>query len=250
MKSRLKKLFLLAILLLIPNLTKAESSCSYSEQAEINNIVANVKATYEVTDIYGGKTLNIDYPDEFGNIPEIDYYIKGFNFSILNITDDIYVRVTNNYDKAELIFRNSDATDGVVTFQTKNTDQLITYTIEVYANKYSCVGEVFRKFTITTPIYNSFSELDVCSRYPEFYYCQEFISSDQVTFDTFFTNLEKYEESLKEKEETEQKKTILEKLKEFYQNNAATINIVGSVIVVVGVATTVILVKRRRSRVL
>lgn len=252
MKARFKKLFLLAIILSTPNLVNAASACSYSEQAEMNNIVANVNASHEATDIYGGKTLDIDNVDEFGNIPEIDFYVKGFKIDILNITEDIYVKVRNDHDSSVLTFYYKDTNEGIATFQTKNSDALITYTVEIYSNKYSCVGEKFREFTFTTPMYNDYSQLQVCTDYPEFYYCQEFISSENVGWDTFYSNLEKYkEEKVKKEQEEAKNKSIIERIKDFYKQNAIVINSVGIVIVVImGAATTVILIKKKRSRVL
>lgn len=250
MKTRFKKLFLLAIVFLTPNLVNAESACTYEQQAELNNIVANVKASYEVVDIYAGKIMDID---NVTNSPDglIDYYIKGFNINILNITDDVYVQVSNNYDGNVQTFREENTNDGIATFQTRNKDRLITYTFSIYSNKYSCVGEKFREFTITTPMYNQHSELQTCVENPDFYYCQQFISSDNISFDEFISKINDYkkEQEVKKQEEEEKNKSFIEKLKEFYQNNKVIVYSIG-VIIVAGVATTVILVKKKRSRVL
>lgn len=252
MKTIFKRLFLLAIVLGTPNLVKAASACSYSEQAELNDIVANVKANYEVVDVYGGKALDIDNPDESGNIPEVEYYVKAFNISILNITEDIYVKVTNSKDSNEMTFKYQDTVNGIATFQTKEVEDLNTYTFEVYANKYSCAGEMFRKFTLTTPMHNRYSEMIACQNNPDFYYCQEFIPSENITLDEFSKKIKEYESETKVKEEEQknQEKNFFEKLKDFYTNNKLMIYSIGVVIVVMGVATTVILVKKKRSRVL
>lgn len=251
MKLKLKRVILLVSLLFIPNLVFAESSCSYSEQAEINNIVANVKATYEVVDIYAGKVYDVDNVDENGNFPEVDHYIKGFNISILNITEDIYVKISNNYDGQIATFRYSDTKDGVATFQTTEVEDLATYTIEVYSNKYACAGELFRKFTITTPMYNLFSEWLECKENPDFYYCQEFLPSENISANEFNQKISEYKmQQEEEKKGQEENRNAWDKIKEFYQNNAVIINVLGAVIVVLGVTTTVILVKKRRSRVL
>lgn len=253
MKTNLKKLFLLAIIFLTPNLVQAESLCSYSEQAELNNIVANVKANYETVDIYDGKVLDIDNPGPDGKIPEVDYYIKGFNINILNITEDIYVKVSNNVNSDTATFRYSDTKDGMATFQTREVDSLITYTIEVYSNKSKCVGELFRKFTVTTPIYNLFSEWRDCKENPEFYYCQEYLSSENISINEFRTKLQDYKVEKEEKrkeEEIENQNFLWNKIKKMYRENIIIINSIGILILISGVATTVILIKKKRSRVL
>lgn len=254
MKTRIKKLFLLAIILLTPNLVRAESACSYEEQTELNDIVANVKASYEIIDVYVGKTYEVYNPNEDGTFPEVDSYAKEFQFTILNITDDVYVKVSNNQNSTVYTFKSTDTKDGMITFTTPDVFELTTYTFEVYANKYSCIGELFRKFTITTPVYNSFSKYSICQDNPDFYYCQEFITTENLTISDFYTKVQEYanqkEKEEQEKEEQERNKSIIERIKDFYNDNTIVIYTIGIVIVIVGVATTVILVKKKRSRVL
>lgn len=253
MKTNFVKLFLLAIIFWTPNLVNAESACSYSEQAELNDIVANVKATYEIVEVYNGKILDIDNPNEDGTFPEIDKYTKNFKISILNITDDIYVKVSNDDDTEVKTFKASDAVDGVVSFQTSKKYAMVTYTIEIFANKYSCIGESFRKITLTTPMYNHYSKNNLCQENPDFYYCQEFISTENISLDDFKNRVAEYQQA-KEKEHEAQlekeNKNFWERIKEFYNNNTLIVNGVIVIIIAMGVATTVILVKKKRSRVL
>lgn len=243
MKKSLK-LFLLAIVLLTPNITHAESACSYEEQVEINNIVSHVNATYETVDIFEGTTLDIDNRNEDGTIPRIDNYIKGFNINIMNITEDIYVVVSNNVNSEIKTFYYKDTTDGEVSFQVRDATSLVTYTIEIHSNKYSCIGDVFRKFAITTPIYNDLSGLAACEGNEGFYYCQEYINSENISVNEFMKRIKEYKE---EKQEEEEKK---ESEKSFWKNNKTTIIVISGVVVLTGVATTVILLKKKRSRVL
>ena len=249
MKTNLKKLFLLAIVLFIPHVVSAASLCSYSEQAELNNIVGNVKATYEAVDVYLGKTLDIDNGKDVPD--EIDDYTRGLKINILNITDDIYVKVTSKNDNKEYTFKYSDTDNGVAEITTTDVEELNTYTIEVFSNKYACVGERYRIFELQTPMYNFYSKLQICADNPNYYYCQEFIPTENVNATYFYENIEKYaqKEDVVTPEE-EKTKNFLDKLKEFYENNKLIIYSVGIVIVVAGVATTVILIKKKRSRVL
>lgn len=254
MKTRLNYLFLLAIIFLTPNLVYAASACSYEEQAELNNIVANVKATYEVVDVYTGKAYDVDNPNEDGTFPEVDHFIKAFNINILNITEDIYVKVTNNYNSDEKTYTYKDTNNGIVTMQTKNVEQLVTYSIEVYSNKYACIGEKFRVLYMTTPIFNAYSARPACENNKGFYYCQEFIPSENISYNEFLNKLEEYEKQkdnqVQEDKTSSENKSFIERIKGFYNINRVIINIALSAIVVAGVATTVVLVKKKRSRVL
>lgn len=250
MKTYLQKLFLLAIIFLTPNFVHAESSCSYNEQAELNDIVANVKANYEVVNIYNGKFLDIDNQDENGNIPEVDSYIKGFDISILNLTEDIYVKISNDKNSESMTYYYKDTNNGMITFRTTEIEKLVNYTIEVYSNKYSCVGELYRSIPLSTPIYNPYSEMIACQDNPEFYYCQEFIPSENISLNEFAEKIQKYEQETKpEEKEVNEKENFFERIKRFYTYNKTLIYSIG-IVIVVGVATTVILVKKKRSRVL
>ena len=251
MKTNFKKLFLLAIILFAPGGVKAASLCSYSEQVELNDIVANVKASYEIVDEYAGKVLDVDSTDENGNTPERDSYVKSIVLSIMNITDDIYVKLVS--DEGTTTFKYSDTDNGVATYKVNDIEKLNKYTIEVYSNKYGCAGELFRKFDYQTPVYNYLSEWPGCVSNPDFYYCQQFINTETISFSSFKAQLDEYVANKKNEEQEatqEEEKNLWGKIKEFYSKNAIWINSVLVVIVITGVATTVILIKKKRSRVL
>ncbi len=250
MKKSLLGAILVFALIITPIDTRAASTCSYKEQAELNEIANNVKANYEIVDIYDGKIVEMDSGEEVD--PIVDYYVRGFKISILNVTDDIYITVTNDYDSSIQTFYSKDAKDGIVSFETKNVAKVINYTIEVHSNKYTCIGELYRKLYVKTPTYNSQSNVAACTDYPEFYYCQEFIDGENIDFNTFLTRLENYKSNKKveEKKEEEKKQSFIEKVKTFYKNNKIVIYTVIIVVIISGVATTVILIKKRRSRVL
>ena len=231
----------------VPNTTIAASTCSYSEQAELNEIAANVKTSYEVVDVFVGTSTN---PDSY-NQGNVDVYVKGLKVNILNISKDINVKVVNNTTGETYSYSYENSNNGIVTFDHLDVDSIHTYTIEVYSNKYSCIGELVRKIDFVTPKYNFYSGLEICNTYPDFYYCQEFLTTDsEITYDEFLDKIEKLREKDEKDEKKEKNKTILEKVKEFYDNNKVAILIAGGIIVVGGVTATVMVVKKKRSRVL
>lgn len=248
MKKSIVGVILVLSLLFGPKFVVA-SSCSYSEQAELNNKAANVRTTYEIVEVKDGTAIDVDNSTTENQIL-VDVIKKGFNINVLNITDDIFVKISNDKNSNIHTFKRSDTINGVATFQTTLTSDIVTYTIEIYANNYECSGELVRKYTMITPMYNKYSALQVCTDNPDFYYCKEFISTENVSFDTFYRNLEKYQTQKKVEEEKEKNKTMWDKIKDYYHEHAITINIIGSIVVIAGVTTTVILIKKRRSRVL
>ncbi len=249
MKKSLLGAILVFALIITPIDTKAASTCSYKEQAELNEIANHVKANYEIVDIFDGMTLNFE--NGTGIATEEESYIKGFKISLLNITDDIYVTVSNDYNSEVRTFYKKDTVDGVASFESKISDVFVNYQIEVHSNKYTCIGEVYSKISLRTPVFNPYSNLEVCENNSSFYYCQQFISSENISSNEFYERLGKFKvEKEDERKEEERSQTIVEKIKQFYIKNKLVIYAVIIVVIVSGVATTVILIKKRRSRVL
>ncbi len=245
MKTRVKGLFLLAILCFAPRIVLAASTCNNADKAELNKMAYNVTANYEIVDIYDGQMEDF----ESSTTPTtIDNYVRGLRINILNITEDIYVKVTSKNDDTVKTYNYSDTENGIVSFETKDVEELNTYTIEVYSNKASCKDELQRTLTLQTPMFNFYSQLEICEGKQDYYYCQEFIPTERVTATYFYQDIENYEKEQEEKKNEENNKNFIDKLKEFYENNKLIIYSVGIVIVVAGVATTVILVKKKRSR--
>lgn len=246
-KSLLGAMFIFTLIFPLNNISAA-STCSYAEQAELNEIAGNVRVSYEVVDIYDSTERNLDRaPDE----PEfIDVYVRGFKISITNITDDIYVVVKNDYNEEVKTFYKKDTEDGIASFETKNKSKLINYKIEVHSNKYSCIGQIYKTLPLQTPVYNTNSTYAICDNYKDFYYCQEFVFSDSVNEVQFFPLLEKYKEEKeqKEKQEQEKNKNIVEKVKEFYEKNKVIVNVVGVIIIISGVGIVVVLGKKKRGK--
>ena len=250
-KSLLGALFTFA-LMFTPIDTQAASTCSYAEQAELNEIANNVKVNYEVVDLYDGQAYQLD--SGLDEDPLVDIYVRGFKINILNITEDILVRVTNDFDNIEYTYDSKNIQDGIGTFETKNNEELVKYTINIYSNKGSCTGDLVRSFKMVTPAYNLYSSMALCDDYPQYYYCQEFLPTGSIEYITFSRGLDKYIEEIEDKkkeEEEEKNKNIFEKIKDFYIKNKIIVNI-GVIIVIASgiVVTTIVLVKKKRGRVL
>lgn len=246
MKKRLMGAVLGLALLCVPNIVIAASSCSYSEQAELNEIAANVKTNYESTEISSGTAID---PDAVFPIEE-EIKAPALKINIMNITNDVNVVVTNNINDTELSFSSANTSNGVASFILEDVTASVSYTIDIYSNKQACPGELIRKLYIVTPIYNAYSEMAVCDENPDFYYCQEYLTTDAVTYEVFTRNLEEYLSKEKKEEIKKEDKTFIDKLKDFYNNHNVIINTFGVIAVIGGGTAIVITVKKRRSRVL
>ena len=128
-----------------------------------------------------------------GELVDVTTYIYEVTFD--NVTEDMYIIIENDNrrtEKEKVKFTYKDAKDGKITYKTEPTEILITYTVSIYAAKYECKDELFRKFTFQTPIYNKWYDIDICKEYPKFEYCKQFITGHTPSDDQFFTALHKY----------------------------------------------------------
>lgn len=224
---------------------KAEE-CSYEKQVELSNKAATVKATYESVDIKTGEKLILEDTEE-----EVDDVVKGFKVKILNITEDLMVTITDNQSNTSKSYYYSDTDKGTLTLQEQEANIVRSYTVEIKGFYEGCEGTDLRTVALIVPKYNSYSTLAICDEYPEFEYCQEYLTSgNDISVTEFLTRIDKYQESHKsETEKKENKKqSFIDKVKEFFKKNKKAIVIVAIAVVIVGVATATILIVRRRSR--
>lgn len=244
----------------------SDSACSSSELATLNNAANNVTVSYDDEKIVVGQGYDIDGDYEEDTAPLVDLYGTVFNVSFANITDDIYLRITNDTNDTELTFTKENADAGEAVFQTEYDDELTTYTVEVLASNYDCADEVIRKFNLTVPIYNQFSEMEACNTYPNFYYCQEYIDTEPISYSEFIEELSIYRDSAND-EDIEENTNVInidndddnnddEQTSEdekspfvnFVENNKVTLIVGGCAIVVVGVIAGIVIVKKKRSK--
>ena len=236
--------YILATLLLLCVTTSVNAEeCDYAKQVELNNEASTVKAIYEETEIDTGMKGVIESDPS----QEVAITEKGFTLKVLNLSKNIYVTVNNNYTGESKDYYYQDTKDGTLILGTFVADQVYTYDIIVKASNEKdseCQGKELRNIKLMTPRYNYFSELAICEEYPNFEYCQEYSTSlNEIGTVEFYDKLEKYEESNKSKTEIEKEQT-----KEKNEKNKKNIMIIVGCIVLAGVATTAIIVIRRRSR--
>ncbi|MBE6161205.1 MAG: hypothetical protein E7158_03195 [Firmicutes bacterium] len=242
------KLILAALLLFCVTTSVNAEECDYSKQVELNTEASTVKAVYEETEIDTGMTTYDVDPetDEVDYSKEIKVVQKGFNVKVMNITKNLYLTVSDDTGNVKNYYH-YDANDGTIILGNVAADEIHKYTIEVGAYDDECSGKTLRTINLITPIYNEYSELGACNDYPEFQYCQKYFTTvSDLDITKFQSELENYKKKNKPKTETNEKKEkITEKVTDFIKRNLIVIVII---IAILGVATSVILVKRKRSR--
>lgn len=182
MKKIIGFLFIILSFICVGNVyAEEDTTCSYTSKAALMKAAGNVSANYTIK------------KDENNN-----YY---FEVSIYNITDEIYVVISNSVTKEETQVLSSMTNNNIYTFRVDDIVTVIEYTIHVRSFKYGCTDEL-RKFSTIKPRYNDISELEICKRDSmiEYSYCQQWI-------DKYFT---------------ETREEIIEKINRRYNKNTTT----------------------------
>ncbi len=160
---------------------RAASLCSAKEQLDLRKEVANVKADYET------KNEDLDTGNEF---VQLHYYIQ---ISILNLTENFYMVITNDVNDEQLTFYSNDAVDGIITFNWDEVDEITRMTIKVYSSdNTSCPDEEYKTIYLSLPRYNYYSRYEICNIIPDFNLCQEFVSVKEFDENNFWKQVENY----------------------------------------------------------
>lgn len=172
----------------------SDSMCSEKEVNNLYQTANKVSIKYEPVKKVVGEGIDMETGEK---VKTLGYVQK---VEIRNLSDDVYVIIDSNNKLSKqhnLKMTSADVKDGVLTYFTEYTNDLITYTIRVYSSKGDCVDELFREFEFKTPIYNRYSAMDICKNYPNFKYCQKYIEEDRPTQEQFQVALAAYQKENK-----------------------------------------------------
>ena len=221
-------------------ITAKATVCTNEEYIELKNIAGKVDKTYEE------KEEEVDpstyYTNkETGNEPVYEPYLSVI-FS--NITEDIYIKVSNDYNDEVKFIRYQDTQDGIYKFDWKNIDKITKFTYEVYSStETSCPDEKYYTGYLVLPKYNELSESVMCEGLGDFDACNRYVTSNMTREEQEKKILEKI--AVVEEETTKKNKKWYQKIGDFASDYMVII-IAGSIIVIAGVATVVVNKKRKR----
>ena len=175
------------------------STCSDARVIELTSLANNVRISYEQYNKYSEPY----YEETFGIENYQDVY-RSFYITIYNLPKELNALVVRNDTKKALVVTNDNVnSDGVIYVDAGEADMIKEFSIDIRSNDSNCKNEVFKTATITTPMYNSFNNKEICNENPSFELCQEFSFSDYsgVTDKEFLNSLNDYKEK-KEKQES------------------------------------------------
>ena len=252
--NKLKKTAFIAFssMFMLANVNAA--TCGYEEKAKLNNEIANVKSNYEVKERVLNKDeyfisdalLGTEYEDSYE--AKTDY----IQVNILNLTENMYVEITNDYNDDIVVYHYSDTQNGNISFDWNDVGTLITYTIKVYASSSTgCEGSVLKTLYQALPRYNDYSTYDICKNIPDYYLCQRYVTYEDVGFDNFIEqNSKQVEKKLEKEEKTTENEKWYKKVQNFVKEHKVPFIIGGVVLVVAAGGTTFVIIKKRRRSVI
>ena len=234
MKKNLQKFLTMSILMLIPiNIAKAE--CSYANQNQQKTEANNIKYKYEMKTKDAGTTI-VD-----GD--EIEITLDYFEINILNLTEDLYVEAKNLTTKEIKTYYHRDIVDNKISIISEDMQKVYEYEFKVKPVDSTCTDDAYRISTLTLPMKNFNATFDVCRDAPEFYLCKEFVKKE-VSVEEFFDEYEIYKKE-KEEDKKDEKTNIENTVIEFIKEYKYPIIITSTLIIAIGVASYVIIRKRR-----
>lgn len=232
-------------------LSVSAATCDYSERAELNSEVSNITANYEVITIELEDSVPPDAmlgtEDEEGYVSTSD----ALQVNILNLTENVYAVVTNNYNDEELIYRYSDTDNGNVAIVWETLSELVTFTIKIYSSDATgCADTLLRTLRVSLPRYNDYAATySLCKQVPDYYLCQRYVYYDEVSFGEFIERVTaEIERVEQEAEENQEDLPWYEEIGNFISENRTPIIIgVVSIIIIAGVIVVIVIRRRRRS---
>ena len=242
----MKKILALIItsILFVTNVNAA-SKCSYEEQTKLNGKAGNVKVSYEITEVESDtKYKNLETGEIYSGIKT-----DAFKINILNISEDVYVVITNDVNKDSLTLRYSDTENGVGYFIWKEKDKVTNFVINVYSSlKTGCPNEVYKTLYLVTPRFNNLSGYEACKGLDDFYLCQKYVTFGEVSRDSFNTKINQYKnkEIDNKGEVIPTNKTIFDKVFNFVKDNKWFI--VSGIVIVAGAVFAINYTKNKKQR--
>jgi len=202
-------LFYFLIPLLIGNVVEA-ASCSLEKQVQINNAAGAVTA-----DAAPYEYQYVANNTETGEEETVTAY-TGMLY-VYNLTEDIYAEVSFDHDKKTVY--HTDAFDDVVTVPTGGMAIVKNYTVSIYPTDKSCGKNVIRQIQVTVPRQNYYYNEQMCKDYPDYFYCSQFMTVDNISYSDFAKGVSDYAAKVKKEEEESRRQGITEIASNFVKKN-------------------------------
>ena len=227
-------LFLLLVFLFIP--TVNAKYCTLERQVQINNAAGLVTAkaypySYEYT---GTDTETGEEGVGTAYVGMIDVY---------NLTSDIYAVLEYNNSKYRLNY--DEENEDAASYSTGTMSKVKEYKISIYAVDSECGKDAIRTLNVTVPRINRYYNESACSDYPDYFYCQEFMTTDDISYTDFTSGVAEYAKTHKSVNDETRKEGFLDETTTFLKEHWLIFTIV---LVIITATITVLIYMRNKKR--
>lgn len=223
--------------------TVQAAACTLEQKVKVNNDAGLVSYSvqpfeyrYKDTEENGGSQEHDD--DQYsGYLGMLEIY---------NLTDNIYATVTDSSENKQTKYTINDSVDGIVSLSTGSMQYLKNYTISIYASNQDCGRSAIRTMDVVVPRENRYYYYDSCDDYPDYFYCSQFLTLEEISLDDFNRGLNDYAKTHKSTTNDTRKEGIIEATKDFAKNHWLIIVIV--IVAIVGITSTVIIIRNKKRK--
>ena len=214
--------------------------CDVKDLVRLNKAAAAVKIEYEPVEMKAPGYDNLD--SEYN-----DVLIYALDIKIYNVTPDISILVEPQGMESYNLNSSMNNENGVIVLRDDQATSIKQYTFTIYSGDGTCENKELRKITLSTPKYNPLSDRAACADVPSFYKCQLFTSYDFETgnyvkdIDDYKAKLLKQGVKTSETNKEVNNGAVSKAIKKVSDNKW----VVLAVILVIGCAITIIVLKRR-----
>ena len=238
----MKKVMVLLISLVFGLVSVSARTCTSSEIDKVTKDAEKIKISYEI--IETKKTVKTTEAQEF--LPagtELETTVDTLRVTIYNMTKDMFLQETNDFNDEKRIINYSDTTNGNYSFDVENKADLINYTYVVFT-KMDCDLTRIKTIKFVKPMKNYLYDTQACRDHQNVPICAKYVTEEpSVTDGGLVEYLEKYQ-SGKGTPETITSKQAGRTRESFF--DAYKPYILGGLgVVVIGVAAYIVISKKR-----
>lgn len=150
------------------------TTCSGADLQKVSKAANGIKTNYTINE--GKLSEDKEIVDDMA-VTKYDV-LPSIDFTIYNITNDVFLKITNDINEDETIVTYSSTDNGKYSFSTNDMFIKMTYYIEVFSNLDSCKADSISKITLKKPYYNQNASAEICIENPEVPMCQKYITED------------------------------------------------------------------------
>lgn len=243
----MKKVFNYGLFVLILSfvfINNVNAECSYQERKSLLNDAKSVDISFDVVSEekeMTGINPNTEEEETFTTT------VYTFKMNVVGMTNNMFAKITNNYDSSEIIVNYNDMKDGMYSINIENTTDIITYYVDFYSTNDNCYADKIKTTTVKKPKINPVYYYSVCSNeeVEDSEYCKQFI--DKEFSKNVFDIVKELNDRVDAKEKIEEKKGSTFIAKSFSFIMTYWYLFVGILLLIIGMIV-VLLIRRKRSK--